>query len=130
MAIRNSRRAVQTSWRADRKALAWINLACGLVLFISPWFLGFSRDFGAAITAWAGGFIIFVMGLSALVQFAEWEDYVALLAGAMMIVLPWELGFAIQSEIWAFTALGAIAVLVSLLEIWMAHRHPAAAADG
>jgi hypothetical protein len=55
--------ASETSWR---------------VLFISPWALACSGNMTAATTAWVGGVVIAIMGLAALIQFAEWEDWVAL----------------------------------------------------
>ena len=64
---------------------------CGVLLFISPWGLGFAGDMAAARTAWVGGVVIAVMGIAALVQFAEWEDWVALIAGVLMIIAPWAL---------------------------------------
>jgi hypothetical protein len=121
--------AIETSWRTRMSVQDWINLACGVVLIIFPWGLGFSRDIGASITAWAGGFVIAVMALSALVWFAEWEDWIALIAGILMIVLPWEIGYAINAQIWAFTGLGAIVIISSLSEIWMVRHHQVATAS-
>ena len=84
--------AMEASWR--KSVQDWINLVCGVLLFISPWVLGFSGDKAAAWTGWIGGVVIAVMGIAALAQFAEWEDWVALIAGVLMIISPWVLGFA------------------------------------
>ena len=113
---------------ASNSVQDWINLVCGVLLFISPWVLGFSGDMMAARTAWVGGVVIAVMGISALVQFAEWEDWVALIAGVLMIISPWVLGFAaIAYAVWAFVVLGLIVAMASVSEIWMVH-HPTAMA--
>ena len=80
--------ASETSWRVGKSARDWINLICGVLLFISPWALAFSGNMTAAITAWVGGVVIAIMGLAALIQFAEWEDWVALVAGLLMIIAP------------------------------------------
>jgi hypothetical protein len=54
-------------------------------------------------------------------------DWVALVVGVLMIIAPWALGFAAMHTIgWAFVALGLIAALASISEIWMIH-HPAPA---
>src|SRR5208337_869745 len=104
----------------------WINLVCGALLFISPWVLGFSGDMMAARTAWVGGIVIAVMAIAALVQFAEWEDWIALIAGVLMIVSPWALGFAaMQYAVWTFVVLGLIVAVASISEIWMVHNPPA-----
>ena len=103
----------------------WINLICGVLLFVSPWALGFSDDLMAARTAWVGGVVIFVMGAAALMQFAEWEEWVALIFGALVIIAPWVLGFAaIHAAMWSCVVLGAIVVLSSISEIWAVHHPP------
>jgi uncharacterized membrane protein HdeD (DUF308 family) len=112
----------------DKNVQDWINLICGVLLFVSPWALGFSGDLMAARTAWVGGGIIFVAGIAALVQFVEWEEWVALIVGALVIIAPWVFGFAaIHVAMWSCVVLGAIVVLSSISEIWAVH-HPAAIA--
>ena len=109
----------------DKNVQDWINLICGVLLFVSPWALGFSGDLMAARTAWVGGVVIFVMGAAALMQFAEWEEWVALIFGALVIIAPWVLGFAaIHPAMWACVALGVIVVLSSISEIWAVHHPP------
>ena len=113
-------------WRAGKSVQDWINLVCGALLFISPWVLGFSGDQAAAWTGWIGGVVIAVMGIAALMQFAEWEDWVALIVGVLMIISPWVLGFAaISYAVWAFVVLGLIVAVASVSEIWSVH-HPTA----
>src|ERR1700722_13646715 len=110
----------------EKNVQDWINLICGALLFVSPWALRFSGDPMAARTAWIGGVIIFLMGLIALMQFAEWEEWVALIIGALVIIAPWAFGFAAtQAAMWSCVVLGVIVVLSSISEIWAVH-HPAA----
>ena len=118
-----------TSWRGGEKNIQdWINLVCGVLLFISPWALGFSGDMVPARTAWVGGIVIFVMAILALVQFAEWEEWIALIAGVAMIVAPWVLGFAaLHTAVWAFVVLGVIVALAAISEIWTVHNPTATA---
>ena len=118
--------ALETTWRVGKSVQGWINLICGALLFLSPWALAFSGNMTAAVAAWVGGVVIAIMGLAALIQFAEWEDWVALVAGVLMIVVPWVMGFAaLGYAVWAFVVLGLIVAAASLSEIWMVH-HPAA----
>jgi hypothetical protein len=117
---------METSWGGGKSVQDWINLVCGALLFISPWALGFSGDMMAARTAWVGGIVIAVMGIAALVQFAEWEDWVALIAGVLMIISPWVLGFAaMHLAAWTMVVLGLIVALASVSEIWIVHRQTA-----
>ena len=82
----------ETSLRgAERNVQDWINLVCGALLFISPWTLGFAGDLMAARTAWVGGIVIGAMAIAALVQFAEWEEWVTLVVGLAVAVSPWVL---------------------------------------
>jgi uncharacterized membrane protein HdeD (DUF308 family) len=82
----------------------------------------------AARAAWVGGVVIFLMGVAALAQFAEWEEWAALIVGALVVIAPWVLGFAaIHAAMWSCVVLGVIVVLSSISEIWAAH-HPTAIA--
>ncbi|MBV9290131.1 MAG: SPW repeat protein [Hyphomicrobiales bacterium] len=115
---------MQTSVGAGRYAQSWINLICGVLLFVSPWVFGFAGDVMAAWAAFVGGIVIAVMGLAALVQFAEWEEWIALIAGVLMIIAPWVLGFAaLTYAVFTFVVLGIVVALASVSEIWMVH-HP------
>ena len=118
--------AIETSWRAgQQKVQDWINLICGALLFISPWALGFAGDMVAARTAWVGGIVIFVMAILALVRFMEWEEWVALIVGALVVISPWVLGFhAVTYALAACVVLGIIVVLASISELWMVHNSP------
>jgi hypothetical protein len=103
-------------------------LICGVLLFISPWVFRFTGEMNAARTAWVGGVVIAVMGIAALVQFSEWEDWIALIAGILVVISPWVLGFAaLTYAMWTCVILGIIVALASISEIWMVHN-PAATA--
>jgi hypothetical protein len=109
--------------RGGNSVQDWINLICGVLLFISPWVLGFTGDMPAARTAWIGGIIIAIMGIAALVQFAEWEDWIALIVGLVVIASPWWMGFAgVHAAVWTCVVLGVIVALASISEIWVVHN--------
>jgi len=113
---------IETSWRGGKSVQDWIMLICGVLLFIAPWAMGFAGDMAAARAAWVGGIVIAVMAVATLVQFAEWEDWIALIAGVLVIIAPWALGFAaVYYAVWAFVVLGLIVALASVSEIWMLH---------
>ncbi len=112
----------EISWRGGRSVQDWIMLICGALLFVSPWALGYAGDPSAARAAWVGGAVIVIMAILALIQFAEWEDWVALVAGVLVIAAPWLLGFAaLGHAVWVFAALGLIVALASVSEIWTLH---------
>ena len=115
---------METSWRGGKNVQDIVNLACGVLLFASPWTLGFATDVLAARTAWVGGFVIAVMAIAALVQFAEWEEWVTLVVGVLVAISPWILGFAgEQAALWACVIFGLVVAAASVSEIWIV-RHP------
>jgi hypothetical protein len=118
--------AMETSARSGEKnAQDWINLVCAVLLFISPWVLGFAGELMAARTAWVGGVVIFAMAVAAMARFAEWEEWVALIVGVLVLISPWVLGFAaVNAALWTCVVLGIIVALSSISEIWVVH-HPA-----
>jgi uncharacterized membrane protein HdeD (DUF308 family) len=112
----------------ERNVQDWINLICGVLLFLSPWALGFAGDLTAARTAWVGGVVIFIVALGAVVQFAEWEEWIELIVGILVLISPWVLGFAaVHAALWSCVVLGVIVVLSSISELWAVH-HPAISA--
>lgn len=111
------------SREANNPVQDWINLICAALLFVSPWVLGFSGEAAAARTAWVGGVVIGVIAIAALVQFAEWEEWVTLIVGLAVAAAPWVLGFtAIHAALGACVVLGLIVALASISEIWVV-RH-------
>ncbi len=120
--------AMETSWRGGKAYQNWISLICAVVLFVSPWAFGFAADAMAARTAWISAIVIGVLSIAALVQFAEWEEWVTFVVGLWLIASPWIVGFAAVSHALAtFVVLGIIVALASLSELWQVH-HPAAMA--
>jgi hypothetical protein len=102
----------------------WLNLALSVLLFISPWVLGFAGEERAAWDAWACAIIIAVVSIAALVNFAEWEEWVNLVVGVWLIVSPWVLQFtAVASAMWTAIIIGVIVAALAAWEIWST-RHP------
>jgi hypothetical protein len=66
-------------------------LVLGVVLFVSPWLFAFAGG-AAAMDARADGAAIAVASLAALLAFAEWEEWVVLLAGLWMVAVAFRPG--------------------------------------
>jgi hypothetical protein len=102
----------------------WINLVLAVCLFISPWVLGFADERIATWDVWACAVVVAVFSIAALVNFAEWEEWVSLVVGVWLAVSPWVLQFAAASPaIWAALVIGILVALVAAWEIWST-RHP------
>jgi hypothetical protein len=101
------------------KGQDWANLVLAVLLFISPWVIGFSGDKMAAWNAWVVGVIIAVLAIAALSAFAVWEEWINLLLGLWLIISPWVLGYAPDMGArWTAVILGIIAALISASAVW------------
>jgi hypothetical protein len=105
-----------------------VTLVAGALLLASPWALGYLGDAHAAYAAWVGGAVVVVISIAALIRFAEWMEWLALVVGAALILAPWYLGFvAVPHAVAAQVVIGSVVVAASISELWTFHR-PAAAA--
>jgi hypothetical protein len=93
------------------------NLLLSGVLFFSPWMFDLST--GAQIqTASAVGTIIAVLSIAALAAFAVWEEWLILIAGLMLMVSPWLLGFQDSQAMTINVAIGVSVAALAAFEAW------------
>lgn len=101
----------------------WINLVLAVLLFVSPWALGFADQISPSWNAWACGVVIAALAILALVRFAEWEEWIAAALGAWLIISPWILGFAAMSAAtWALVILGVVIAALAAWRGWSVHQ--------
>jgi hypothetical protein len=95
-----------------------VNLILSGVLFFSPWLFDLST--GAQWqTASVVGLIIAVLSIAALAAFAVWEEWFILIAGLVLIVSPWLLGFQNSDAMTIDVVIGAIVVMLAAFEVWL-----------
>jgi hypothetical protein len=95
-----------------------VNLALGGMLFFSPWLFGLPN--GAQWqTASIVGIVIAVLSIAALAAFAVWEEWVNLLAGLILIVSPWLLGFQDSQAMTIDVAIGVSVATLAAVEAWL-----------
>jgi len=106
-----------------------VNLALAVLLFISPWVLGFSMDRNPAGNAWISAIVIAALAIGALGAFREWEEWLNLIAGLWVVAAPWVLGFAViaRHAMWVHIVLGLLVAGVAAWEIWEVRHQPHAA---
>jgi hypothetical protein len=93
------------------------NLLLSGILFFSPWM--FDLPTGAQIqTASAVGTIIAVLSIAALAAFAVWEEWLILIAGLMLMVSPWLLGFQDSQAMTINVAIGVSVAALAAFEAW------------
>jgi len=107
----------------SKKAQDWGLLGIALVLFASPWLIGYVGTL-AAWLAWFGAVFIGYLGVAASFSQGEhWEEWLAAALGLGLIFAPWLLGFeGRQSVSSAFWLLGTLTVAVSSWAEWL-HWH-------
>jgi hypothetical protein len=102
----------------------YVNLILGVMLFLSPWALGFTGETTAARIAWFGGIVIAIVASGAIVVFAEWEEWLSLLIGLGVMASPFVFGFGhVMNAVMAHYVIGLLVFASSAWEIWAAH-HP------
>lgn len=102
-----------------KKGQDWANLVLAVLLFISPWAVGYTALTNAARNAWVVGVVIAILAIAALTAFAVWEEWVNLVLGLWLIISPWALHFATNTDaMWTQVVLGIIAVLISAWALW------------
>lgn len=93
----------------------WITAALGVILFITPFIFGDTSQTAAAWTAWIGGVLLFVFGGgSVLARLESRIEYLPLIAGVLLFLAPWVLGFAgITAMAYSAWIIGVVAFLVA-----------------
>lgn len=103
----------------------YANFVLGVLLFISPWALGYSDHEMAARTAWSGGLIIGILSFAAIIKFAEWEEWINLLVGLAVMASPYVIGFGnVMHAVLAHYVIGVLVVLAAATELWAVHHPP------
>jgi uncharacterized membrane protein HdeD (DUF308 family) len=94
----------------------WLTVVIGVLLFITPFVFRATGITAAAWTAYIGGVLLVIAGLSNLSlsngknQLIEWAEVVI---GVLLFIAPWALGFASVSNIaWSVWIAGVLAVLI------------------
>lgn len=108
----------------DRKSgwQDWADVVLAVLLFIAPWILQFAGTPAAAWNAWIGGIVVAALAISALLRFAEWEEWLIALVGLWLVLSPWLLGFAaMAAAMWSTVILGALIVISSAWKAFESH---------
>ena len=102
-----------------------INLILAILLFFSPWIVGFAGVVPAAWVAWLSALGIAVVSIAALSAFAEWEEWINLVLGIWVLISPWVVHVGGQQPttmVLFFTGL-AVAIIAAI-DLWMLHQTP------
>lgn len=102
----------------------WITGLLGLALGVSPWVFNYSSDNTAMWTSViVGGLVALASAVKGVMmntegENANWEYWIAGLAGAAAIAAPFVLGFtALTAALWTSIIVGALVVIASGYEV-------------
>jgi hypothetical protein len=114
-----------------------LNLVLGTFLVLAPWtfgmvagFPGHSEATAAALDAWVAGTTIGVIAASAIVAFAEWQEWSNFFVGLWTVGAPWFLGFgASPAARWVHVGVGAAVATLAGFELFLLDRRCPARPD-
>src|SRR5271165_2409779 len=110
---------VDDAGRLDR-----VSLSLAVLLFFSPWIMGYTDLALATQAAWIGALVVAIVSAAATFHFSEWEEWVNFLAGVLIVATPWVLHFQRYGDaVAAFACIGVMITTIALSELWEAH-HP------
>lgn len=103
----------------------WVTLILGLALVLAPFILGYNNNAPALWTSVIlGAVMALVSGYKAAVKdVADWEYWVAGIAGLLAVIAPFVLGFSAQATaMWTVIILGVLALIASAYQVFVRPR--------
>ena len=105
--------------KAEDNTIHGINLGVAVLLFFSPWLLGFAGELVPSWNAWVSAALIALVAVVALAELHRWEEWVNGVLGLWAAASPWLLGFAgISHAMWAHVILGLAVAVLAAYELW------------
>ena len=110
---------------------AWedfVTMGLGFLIIISPWIAGVPDTTTIGLNTGLVGILIFGLAAIELSGPQRWEEWLSVAAGAWVTISPWLLGYSDHATL-AFlqVGLGAMVVLMAVLELWQDWNSPAEA---
>jgi hypothetical protein len=93
-----------------------VNAVIGAWLLLSPWAVGYSGDALATGNAVLVGLALVAAALGAILVPRAWEEWSEAAVGAWLVVSPWVLGFAGQTD--ARMSAVSLGAAVMALALW------------
>lgn len=97
----------------------WFGMLLGVVIGLSPWIVGGAYSLLVIWNAILVGTLVLALSQLEYVALRRWEEVIGIACGLWLIASPYVFGYAEAGglRVWHF-ALGAIVLLMSLLELW------------
>jgi O-antigen/teichoic acid export membrane protein len=100
----------------------YLGIVLGIVIGLSPWLAGETGHQAVNFNAAAVGILVLALAAFELVDLHRWEETGEIALGLWLIASPFTFGYADGTlALWHY-ALGAVVVLLALLELWQDWR--------
>ncbi len=96
-----------------------LNLTLGMLLFLSPWTLGFVSNIASG-NAWISGALISLAATAAIIASDTREERFNLLMGLWVAGSPWLLGLHAETHI--HFIVGVTVATLACVELWLTRR--------
>ena len=111
--------------RSDLTGINIVVAVLGLVLFLSPWLVGFREVQAATWNTWICGLVIAGLAVLAVTELQEWQEWVNAAFGLWTAAAPWILGFAGSvTAMWTHVVVGLVVAVLAAVEVWLIHNSP------
>jgi len=101
------------------------NVAAGLGLALSPWYLGYWAENPASWHALVVGGAIAALAVAAMLAFHKAEEWATLVLGVWAVLAPWTLGFAeVVTATTMHVLVGVIVAILASVSLWFTDNPP------
>lgn len=109
----------------NRSLLDMVNIAAGVALALSPWYLGYTDQPQASWNAWVVGSAVALIAIVALFAFHQAEEWANGVLGIWTLVSPWALGFmSVTGAAAAHIVAGLVVVALAAGSLWSTTNRP------
>ncbi|GIL02156.1 MAG: hypothetical protein BroJett030_20550 [Alphaproteobacteria bacterium] len=97
------------------------SLAIGVLVIISPLFIGEAHEAAVYVSAGLAGCMIAALALLEMVSLRRWEEVLEIGFGAWLVIAPFTLGYGGMTAAFHMVA-GVLVIVLALLELWQDRR--------
>lgn len=113
------------NWRNE----AWFDVAklvLAAFLFASPWIFSFTSVTVASRSAWAGGILIGLASVWAIIAYADWQEWASVVLGLAVLIAPWAMNFhhTAVTAMRVDVSVGIAVVVIALANLLSMHSAP------
>lgn len=102
----------------------WLGVGLGAFLIVSTWLIGGTSDPTVALNAVAMGILVIVLATMEFLDRQYWDEAAELAVGAWTMICPFVYGYINSALGYSHFAIGAVVILLAVLELSQTHTPP------